>query len=350
MPDFQTLHIKDITRETPQAVSIAFDVPSEFKDTYSFVPGQYITLKTEIEGKEVRRAYSICSSPKSGDLKVAVKEIPDGTFSVVANNKLKEGDVLEVHPPEGNFLLKTNSAVTGAYAAFAAGSGITPVMSMIKAVLEEESNSRFVLVYGNKTPEETIFRSELLALQSTYPDRLFIEFVYSRSQEDNAHFGRIEKPTVNYVLKNKFKDTSFDAFYLCGPEDMINMVTTILVGNGIEKDKVNFELFTSSTEETEIDANLEGKTNITVIVDDEEFSFTMDQKKTILDAALDEDIDAPYSCQGGVCSSCICKVVEGTAVMEKNSILTDGEIAEGLVLACQAHPTTESIKIDFDDV
>ncbi len=350
MPDFQTLHIKHITRETPQAVSIAFDVPSEFKDTYSFIPGQYITLKTEIEGKEVRRAYSICSSPKSGDLKVAVKEIPDGTFSVVANNKLKEGDVLEVHPPEGNFLLKTNAAATGAYAAFAAGSGITPVMSMIKAVLEEESNSRFVLVYGNKTLEETIFHSELLALQSTHPERLFIEFVYSRNQEDNAHFGRIEKSTVNYVLKNKFKDTSFDAFYLCGPEDMINTVTAILVENGIEKDKVNFELFTSSTEETEIDADLEGKTNVTVVVDDEEFSFTMDQKKTILDAALDEDIDAPYSCQGGVCSSCICKVVEGTAVMEKNSILTDGEIAEGLVLACQAHPTTESIKIDFDDV
>ncbi len=348
MSDFHKLTIHQITRETPQAVSIAFDVPAGLQDIYTFIPGQYITIKTDIEGKEIRRAYSICSSPKSGELKVAVKEIKDGTFSVVANTQLKEGDVLEVHPPEGQFLLHTNTDNT--YGAFAAGSGITPIMSMIKAVLEEESNSRFVLVYGNKTLEETIFRDELLDLQANYPDRLFIEFVYSRSQEENAHFGRIEKPTVNYVLKNKFKDVSFSDFYLCGPEEMINTVTQILVENGIEKNAIHFELFTSSSDETELDINLEGKTNITILVDDEEFTFAMDQKKTILDAALEEDIDAPYSCQGGVCSSCICKVTEGTAAMEKNSILTDGEIADGLILACQAHPTSDVVKIDFDDV
>ncbi len=350
MPDFHKLSIQHITRETPQAVSISFAVPSELKNSYSFIPGQYITLKKEIEGKEIRRAYSICSSPKSGVLKVAVKEIKNGTFSVIANNQLTDGDTLEVHPPEGQFLLETNPDAAHTYAAFAAGSGITPVMSMIKAVLEEEPDSRFVLVYGNKTPEETIFHDELLALQTSYPDRLFIELVYSQSQEDNAHFGRIEKPIVNLVVKNKFKDVSFEAFYLCGPEEMINTVTDILVENGIEKNRIHFELFTSSTEEVEMDANLEGKTNITVLVDDEEFTFVMDQKSTILDAALEEDIDAPYSCQGGVCSSCICRIAEGTAVMEKNSILTDGEIAEGLILACQAHPTSESIKIDFDDV
>ncbi|MEW7289507.1 2Fe-2S iron-sulfur cluster-binding protein [Aquimarina sp. 2304DJ70-9] len=350
MPDFHKLAIKHINRETSKAVSIEFEVPSELEHTYSFIPGQYITIKTEINGKELRRAYSICSSPKSNTLKVAVKEVENGTFSVIANNTLSNGDVLEVHPPEGNFLLKTNAGASNTYAAFAAGSGITPIMSMIKATLEEEPNSRFVLVYGNKTSDETIFREELLELQSTYSDRLFIEFVYSRSQEDNAHFGRIEKSTVNYVLKNKFKETAFSDFYLCGPEDMINTVTDILIENGVAKNTIHFELFTSSTEEVEIDANLEGKTQITILVDDEEFNFSMDQKKTILDAALDEDIDAPYSCQGGVCSSCICKITEGTAVMEKNSILTDGELAEGLILACQAHPTSTSIKIDFDDV
>ncbi|GAA4279489.1 ferredoxin--NADP reductase [Aquimarina mytili] len=350
MPDFHTLSIKQIIRETTKAVSIEFEVPTELKETYSFIPGQYITIKTKVDEKEVRRAYSICSSPKSNTLKVAVKEVENGTFSVIANTKLSNGDVLEVHPPEGNFLLKPNPESSNTYAAFAAGSGITPIMSMIKAVLEEEPNSRFVLIYGNKTPDETIFRSELLELQSNYPGRLFIEFIYSRSQEDNAHFGRIEKSTVNYVLKNKFKDTDFRNFYLCGPEDMINTVTDILLDNGIAKDMIHFELFTSSTEEVEIDADLEGKTNITVLVDDEEFMFVMDQKKTILDAALEEDIDAPYSCQGGVCSSCICKVTEGSAVMEKNSILTDGELAEGLILACQAHPTSTTITIDFDDV
>ncbi len=350
MPDFHTLSIKQITRETAKAVSIEFEVPEKLKNDYSFIPGQYITIKTKIDEKEVRRAYSICSSPKSNTLKVAVKEVENGTFSVIANNKLKTGDILEVHPPEGNFLLKPNANSNATYAAFAAGSGITPIMSMIKAVLEEEPNSRFALVYGNKAPDETIFHSELLELQVNYPDRLFIEFVYSRSQEDHAHFGRIEKSTVNYVLKNKFKDTNFSNFYLCGPEDMINAITDILLENGVAKDKIHFELFTSSTEKVEIDADLEGKTDITVLVDDEEFTFVMDQKNTILDAALDEDIDAPYSCQGGVCSSCICRVTEGSAVMEKNSILTDGELAEGLILACQAHPTSTKIKIDFDDV
>ncbi|WP_108802698.1 ferredoxin--NADP reductase [Aquimarina sp. Aq107] len=351
MSDFHTLTIKNITRETPKAVSIEFNIPSELKNDYSFISGQYITIKTQVEGKEIRRAYSICSSPKSDSLRVAVKEIENGTFSAIANNKLQVGDTLDVHTPEGNFTLKSDPTVTHSYAAFVAGSGITPVMSMIKSVLEEEPNSNFVLVYGNQTPTETIFSKELLSLQTKYPDRLFIEFFYSRSQEDGARFGRIEKSTINYITKNKFKETNFEAFYLCGPEEMINTVTDVLIENGIPKDNIHFELFTSSsTSNTEVDAALDGKTSISILVDDEEFSFIMDQKKTILDAALEEDIDAPYSCQGGVCSSCICKITDGTAVMEKNSILTDGELAEGLVLACQAHPTSSSIKVDFDDV
>lgn len=350
MSDFHKLTIQNIVKETPSAVSIAFEIPLNLKETYTFIPGQYITIKTEVDGEEIRRAYSICSSLQSGEVRVAVKEIEGGTFSVIANNQLKTGDALEVHPPEGHFLLNTNTNAANTYAAFAAGSGITPIMSMITSVLQEEPDSKFVLVYGNKSPEETIFYSQLTALQEQYADRLFIEFVYSKSQQDNAHFGRIEKPIVNFVVKNKFKDTDFEAFYLCGPEKMINEVTSILEENGIVKDRIHFELFTSSTEAAEIDVALEGKATVTAIVDDEEFTFVMDQKKTLLDAALDEDIDAPYSCQGGVCSSCICKVVEGTAVMEKNSILTDSEVAEGLVLACQAHPTSASVKIDFDDV
>ncbi|SEK76527.1 ring-1,2-phenylacetyl-CoA epoxidase subunit PaaE [Aquimarina amphilecti] len=350
MSDFHTLTIKNITRETPKAVSIEFDIPSELKNDYSFTPGQYITIKTQVEGKEIRRAYSICSSPKSHSLRVAVKEIENGTFSAIANNKLQVGDTLDVHTPEGNFILKPDPTVTHSYAAFVAGSGITPVMSMIKSTLEEEPNSRFVLVYGNQTPSETIFSKELLSLQAEHPDRLYIEFFYSRSKEEGARFGRIEKSTINYITKNKFKDTNFQAFYLCGPEEMINTVTDVLLENEIPKGNIHFELFTSSTSNTEVNVSLDGKTSISILVDDEEFSFVMDQKKTILDAALEEDIDAPYSCQGGVCSSCICKITDGTAVMEKNSILTDGELAEGLVLACQAHPTSSSIKVDFDDV
>jgi len=350
MPNFHKLSIKQIKKETPSAVSITFDVPSHLIPEYSFIPGQYITIKTEIEGKEVRRAYSICSTPQSGVLQVAVKEIQEGTFSVIANQSLKKGDVLEVLPPEGQFLLETSVSGIKNYAAFAAGSGITPVLSMVKSVLLEETSSRFVLVYGNQSPQETIFHEEITALQASHPDRFFVEFVYSRSNEDDCHFGRIEKPIVNLITKNKFKDIDFDAFYICGPEEMINTVTDVLVENGVEKDRIHFELFTSSTETTELDANLDGKTAVTVLVDDESFSFEMDQKTTILDAALKEDIDAPYSCQGGVCSSCICRITKGVAVMEKNSILTDSELAEGLVLACQAHPTSASIEVDFDDV
>jgi len=350
MSDFHTLTIKDITRETPKAVSIEFDVPSELSKEFKFIAGQYITIKTIVDGKEIRRAYSICSAPNSGTLCVAVKEIEGGIFSTIANNTLKIGDTLAVHTPEGNFVLPTDPSAKNTYAAFAAGSGITPVMSMIKTVLEEEPDSRFVLTYGNQTPEETIFLEELTSLESQYPDRFFIHYIYSRTRVDGAHFGRIEKSTVNYILKNKFKDVAFSAFYLCGPEAMINTAKQTLLEHGIQEQSIHFELFTSSTEAIEIDADLEGKTTITVLVDDEEFQFVMEQKKTILDATLDEDIDAPYSCQGGVCSSCICKVIEGSAVMEKNNILTDSEIAEGLVLACQAHPTSSSLKIDFDDV
>ncbi|OED38464.1 flavodoxin reductase [Flavobacteriaceae bacterium (ex Bugula neritina AB1)] len=350
MSGFHTLSIKNIIRETSKAVSIEFEIPTDLKNAFSFISGQYITIKAEIGGKEVRRAYSICSAPQSNSLCVAVKEIENGVFSTYANTILKINDTLDVHTPEGLFTLTPNSTSQHTYAAFVAGSGITPVMSMVKTVLEEEPTSNFVLVYGNKTPEETIFLKELLALQTTYPDRLFLELFYSRTDEEGAHFGRIEKSTINFITKNKFKDINFKAFYLCGPEQMITTVTDVLVENGVSNDAIHFELFTSSTEKTEIDATLDGKSSITILVDDEETSFVMDQKKTILDAALDEDIDAPYSCQGGVCSSCICKITEGVAVMQKNSILTDAEIEEGLVLACQAHPTTATIKVDFDDV
>ncbi|WP_378186024.1 2Fe-2S iron-sulfur cluster-binding protein [Aquimarina sp. W85] len=350
MSDFYKLTVKNIIRETPKAVSIEFEIPTDLLEKFKFTAGQYVTLKTSINGEEIRRAYSLCSSPNSQALRVAVKEIEGGTFSAYANNILKVGDSLHVHIPEGNFKLVTDSSNQKTYAAFAAGSGITPILSMIKAVLENEPSSKFILAYGNRTPAETIFFKELLALQVANPDRLFIEFFYSRTQEPGSHFGRIEKSTVNFILKNKFKDQAISSFFLCGPESMISIVTQLLEEQGVSKDNIHFELFTASSNSTEIDAALDGKTSITVLVDDEETTFVMDQKKTILDAALDKNIDAPYSCQGGVCSSCICKVTEGTAVMEKNSILTDGEIAEGLILACQAHPTSATIKVDFDDV
>ena len=350
MKNFHSLTIKEVVRETPKSVSIVFNVPDDLKPTFKFTAGQYITIKKEIDGEELRRSYSICSTPNSGELKVSVKEVADGRFSSYANNELKAGDQLEVFLPEGKFtFIPSADAGHRTYAAFAAGSGITPVMSIIKTALTEEEHSKFVLVYGNRTPEETIFFKELLELQASYPDRFFVEFVYSRTQNENSFFGRIERSTVNFVMKNKFKGHNFSDVYLCGPEEMIDLVSEVLQENNLPKENIHFELF-SSSEEGEVQANLDGKTQITVIVDDEEKTFIMDQKKNILDAVLDEDLDAPYSCQGGICSSCIARITEGKAEMAKNQILTDDEVEEGLTLTCQAHPTTPTIKIDYDDV
>ncbi|WP_316634757.1 ferredoxin--NADP reductase [uncultured Flavobacterium sp.] len=350
MPSFLKLIIKEVKRETNDAVSVLFNVPEELKPDYKFIAGQYVNLKLTLDNQEIRRAYSICSSPESGELRIAVKSVKNGLFSEFANTRLKAGDVLEVAHPEGKFTFEPDSERQKNYAAFAAGSGITPVLSIIKSVLKSEPKSSFVLVYGNKTPEGTIFHQELHDLQLQYVGRFFVHYVFSQAKAENALFGRIEKSAVNFVLNNKHKELQFDKFFLCGPEDMINTVSNVLKEKNVKESAIKFELFTSSTQENQIHNSLEGHTKITVLVDDDEVSFEMSQKQTILDAALKQGIDAPYSCQGGICSSCLARVTSGSAEMTKNSILTDKEIADGLILTCQAHPTSESIYIDYDDV
>ncbi len=350
MLHFHPLRVSKIERNTLQAVTITFDVPENLREIFIHEAGQHITIKKKFDGREIRRSYSICTSPGEGTLSVGIKEIPDGIFSRYANRSLREGDILEVHPPEGHFTFTPDASRSRAVAAFAAGSGITPVISILKTLLEEEPQSKFVLVYGNRSTADTMFLREITELIATYPERLTVYFTYSRAEEENALFGRIEHATVNYIIKNKQKDTVFDAFYLCGPEEMITTVSETLKENGIEEDKINFELFVSSKEEEKLDENLEGKSRVKVIVDDEEFEFTMPRSEKVLDAALRNDIDAPYSCQGGVCSSCLARVTEGKVKMVKNQILTDAEIAEGLVLTCQSHPVTPTLSIDYDDV
>lgn len=351
MSQFHKLTIKEIKRETSKAISISFKIPEHLKDTFTFKAGQYITLKSEIDGHEVRRDYSLCSSPKSGEIKVAVKEVKDGTFSAYANNTLKEGDTLEVAPPKGRFVFEPNDSKTKNIAAFAAGSGITPVLSIIKCALEEEVYSKVILVFGNKTTKDTMFLNELLELQHQYKDRFSMQFVFSQADEDDAIFGRIEKSTVNYVMKNKHKHIDVDAFYLCGPEAMIHTVKDVLTEHDIDENRIHFELFKAAKPaEIEEEVTASGKTKITVVVDDETTTFEMSAKQTVLEAALDEDLDAPYSCQGGICSSCIARITEGEATMRQNNILTESEVAEGLILTCQAHPTSPTLAIDYDDV
>lgn len=349
MAQFHALTVTHIKELTPSSVAITFAIPKDLLQTFDFVSGQYITIKKEIKGNELRRAYSISSSPKSDSFTIGVKKVDRGGFSDYANTKLAVGDVLEVMPPEGRFTFQPTGDPT-TIAAFAAGSGITPIMSIAKSVLESNSKSKFVLVYGNKSAKETMFYTDLVKLQLEYANQFFIYFTNSQEKEGDSLFGRIDLSTVNYVLKNKHKDIEFDGFYLCGPEAMINLVSETLKDNSVSEEKIHFELFTSTEILDDLPVNVEGQTQITVTVDDEEFSFAMDKKTLVLDAVLKENIDAPYSCQGGVCSSCIARITEGKAEMVKNQILTDGEIEEGLILTCQAHPLTPTLKVNYDDV
>jgi ring-1,2-phenylacetyl-CoA epoxidase subunit PaaE len=282
---------------------------------------------------------------------VTVKEIEGGVFSSHANRQLKTGDTLEVGTPNGRFVYEPQTDSTNTIVAFAAGSGITPIMSIARTVLETKTDSTFVLIYGNKSPKETIFYDEILKLQTLHADRFKVQYVYSETDEEGALFGRIDSGNVNYILKNNITVNDSQKFYLCGPEGMINTVNSILTEKGVEASQILFELFTASAvEPTTTTSTSNGKSNITILVDEEETTLEMSQKQTILDAALANDIDVPYSCQGGVCSSCICRLTEGTATMRQNNILTDNEVAEGLILSCQAEPTSTTIKVDFDDI
>jgi ring-1,2-phenylacetyl-CoA epoxidase subunit PaaE len=350
MSSFYKLNVKEIKRETKDAVSVLFNVPVEFKSFYQFIAGQYVNLKLTLDGKEIRRAYSICSSPESGELRIAIKAVENGLFSKFANEKLAVGNTIEVGTPEGKFTFEPHPEKQKNYLSFVAGSGITPVMSIIKTVLKQEPLSSFVLVYGNKSPEDTIFYNQLIELQQHYLGRFFVQFVYSKTKTEDAIFGRIDKSTVNFVMNNKHVEKKFEKFFLCGPEDMINTVSLVLKEKNIAEKDIKFELFSTSTKENKIDTTKSEHTKVTVLVDGDESVFEMSSKQTLLEAALKQGVDAPYSCQGGICSSCLGRIKSGTAEMKKNSILTDSEIAQGLILTCQAHPTSSEIYIDYDDV
>ena len=349
MSTFHKLTIEKIIKETADAVSILFTVPAQLKEAYTYVAGQYITIKTVINDQEIRRAYSICASPNANQIKVAVKAVEKGVFSTYATTKLKENTILEVSEPEGKFILEPTADKN--YLAFAAGSGITPVLSMVKAVLENQPTATFTLVFGNKKAETTIFYEELNALAAQYTSQFNLHYIFSKEVRNNTKLGRIDKNNVIHFVKDIHKDISFDAAYLCGPEEMINTVSETLQENGFNEEQINFELFTASSTSEEIPLTYpDGKSEITVLLDDEETTFAMEKTDTILSASLRNKLDAPYSCQGGVCSSCIAKVTEGKAVMSKNAILSDDELKEGFILTCVAHPSTPKVVVDFDDV
>jgi len=358
MTHFYPLSVSQVENLTTQSVAISFEIPTDLQSNFAFKAGQYITIKHTIHGKEVRRAYSISSAPvvsgPQNSVTVGIKEVAGGAFSPYANRYIQKGDVLEVMPPQGRFLYEPTSAPLHILGV-AAGSGITPILSIAKSVLASGPEYSFTLIYGNKSPQDVMFSSEIEALQIVYPNQFKIQWVYSQAKEDQALFGRIDTAAINYVLKNT--DTApFDGAYLCGPEGMIKTATEALEKSGLAIDQIYYELFTVATESTTEageateGALAAGNIAVEVTVDGETTSLEMDAKTILLDAIIKADIDAPYSCQGGVCSSCICKVTKGSAAMIKNQILTDSEIADGLVLSCQAMVTSAEIAVDFDDV
>ncbi len=348
---FHALSVKNITKETADTVSITFDVPANLSNDFNFISGQYLTLRTTISGEDIRRSYSICSAPHDNQLTVAVKEIENGVFSGFANNVLKVGDEISSMTPDGKFIIETNTSNAKNYIFYAAGSGITPVLSMVKTILKEEGNSTVQLYYGNKSSEGTIFKSELDALNNENSN---FQLTYVLSKEDTGNTntnGRIDASKCEAFFNENQSSLSIDGIYSCGPEEMIMTVKDFYLSKGIDKSKIHFELFTTSAPaETSVNEGEAIDSAVTVIIDDEEYAFTLNSNgKDILQAAQDEDADVPFSCKGGVCCTCRAKVLEGTVRMDLNFALEEDEVANGFVLTCQAHPTSEKVVVSFDE-
>ena len=353
-----TLSVADVRRETDDTVSVAIDVPADLQDDFKFISGQYLTLEADIAGEPVRRSYSLCSAPSDGEWRVAIKKVHEGKFSTYANEVLATTDKLRVMSPAGNFKLSTNSDHEKHYVAFGAGSGITPIFSMIKSVLREEPQSRFTLFYGNKTVDSIIFRQELEDLKNLYIDRLAVHHIMSREKLGSPLFlGRIDADKCSQFGKVFFDPLTVAGFYICGPSQMIFDVKDALVAAGTASDRIHFELFNTTDlppkvveQVSEAPFDPETQSKVTVILDGDSFDFTLPYGgDTILDAALAEGADLPFACKGGVCCTCKAKVEEGTTHMDVNYTLEPDEMEAGYVLTCQAHPRTPRTIVNFDE-
>jgi ring-1,2-phenylacetyl-CoA epoxidase subunit PaaE len=353
---FEKIRVKRVKKETPDCVSIVFDIPQELQEKFFYKHGQHLTMRTFINGEEVRRSYSLCSSPLDKEWRVAVKKAEGGSFSSYANTVLKTGDLLEVMPPLGHFYTEVDPAHKKSYVAFAAGSGITPVLSIIKTVLTTELNSSITLVYGNRNRSSIIFREQLEALKNKYIDRFSLIHVLSREMTDAAvNHGRIDAAKCA-LLFQKVVDIHADEFFICGPEEMIFTVKGFLQEQGVEEKKIHFELFTTpginqkiKTKPKKPGAGEKTKSSVTVKQDGIIFGFDVDYDgDAILDAALKQGADLPYSCKGGMCCTCKAKLLEGEVEMDVHYGLEAEEIKQGFILTCQSHPKTEKLVIDFD--
>jgi ring-1,2-phenylacetyl-CoA epoxidase subunit PaaE len=362
MAKFFDVKIADVRRETADCVSVALDIPLEAKDSFKYTQGQYITFKVNVNGEELRRSYSICTSPVTdSEIRVAVKKVEGGRVSTYFNEKLKVGDVLPVMPPLGNFHTPLNSSNKKHYVLFAGGSGITPMLSILKTSLHSEPQSKVTLFYGNQDEQAIIFKSEIEKLEAQYNDRLKVYHILNEpKQEENkkdALFVGIMMPEKNKALMDKYINLSDDLeVFICGPSGMMASVEETLNLLNLDKKKVHLEYFTApadTSETVENPAKAENgneifESKVTIVSDGAEYHLTLGADDVILDAALDAGVDAPYACRGGSCCTCRAKVIEGKVMMKVNYALLDWEVEEGYVLTCQSVPVTPTVIVDYD--
>lgn len=355
--DIHSLSVKEVRQETDDTVSVSFHVPDELRDTFSFIPGQYLTLCRTVEGVDERRNYSICTSPNDGDLRIAVKEIEEGLFSTWLNREVKAGDTLDVMAPLGDFVARTDADNAKHYVLFAAGSGITPILSIIRTVLQEEPNSFCTLVYGNRNTNSIIFLEDISFLKNEYTTRFRALNVLSREEQDaDILNGRIDADRINRLIDSLLPVDSVDEVYACGPLGMIEAVRDIFKERGLDAANIHFEIFTTAGQEIKVRKEKEltpeeaaMSSRVSVKLDGKSTDLVLRRGgETILDAALKVRGDMPFACKGGLCATCKAKVIEGEVEMDLNYGLEQDQVDQGYILTCQAHPISDRVVVDFD--
>jgi len=356
MSDFHNLTIKSIKKTTPDCAIVEFEIDDNLCDTFKFMAGQYLTLEHIINNEVVRRCYSLCSSPNDNSWKVGVKKMEDGKFSTFVNDVLQSGDQIKVMPPDGNFYIPLQPKEARQYVAFAAGSGITPIFSLIKTHLEAEPNSSFQLFYINKNLPSIILREEIEALKNTYMNRFEVFHFFTRQNRAIDLFnGRLTEDKLEQLFDTLCDTSIIDHYFSCGPETMIKLIETFLLTKGVDKSQIHYELFGTNTGESAekkaaIEAQFKGEAcTVTVLEGGKEISFVTEKgSSNILDEALKNAADLPYACKGGVCATCIAKLVKGNVEMLLSYGLEQEQIDEGYILTCQSVPTSNEVLVDFD--
>jgi ring-1,2-phenylacetyl-CoA epoxidase subunit PaaE len=355
-PRFHNLTVAEVRRETADAVSVVFAVPAHLAADYAFEPGQYLTLKATLDGEEVRRSYSICTAPDAGELRIAVKRVDTGAFSGFVNDELKAGDTLDVMTPTGRFGLAATPGDSRVHVAFAAGSGITPVLSILRGVLAREPKSRFFLFYGNRSSADVLFLEELEELKDRHLGRLSLFHVLSREEQDiPVRHGRLDSDKVRRLLSSLVPAAAVDHAFVCGPAGMIDDIVPVMESLGVPAARIHVERFVSAhggrpRPPRAVAADAPPAHMAAVIVDGKRRDVPVAAGEAIIDAALRAGIELPFACKGGMCCTCRAKLVEGSVEMAVNYSLQPWELEAGYILTCQARPTTERVVVDYDQV